>query len=213
MSTAETSVGIDTGKTNLRTRALQGGLIGVLQAIFLSQDPGLVNIVKGLNRLLPISLFPTPPWQFSLWEGFYALPFPDYVFQISAVFGTFGIIFALVKFLGSDEKLERLSSPPTPSTLEDADMVNLLLVLSIGVYAFWSVDYPLEPIPVLQGILVLGQSSIYVLIPTILRRWFPLPNQTRNLIIKVAVLFWVFVLGTLFTIVINHGIYTLEYGI
>lgn len=168
------------GKTSLGLAALSGFLSYVITETYYTTK---------VTRFL--SLFADVPVQapiYLIWDWLLVGEIPPYVLEVTAyLIPMLAFVMSILKFLGSDNVIEELSLGDGIIRLQQTDIVAISLWLLAMVPVAILVNYPLTPLAIIHGGIVLGMQLGISLIPTFLISAWALPMSTRRLFLKTRV--------------------------
>lgn len=204
MSTLSERLSTYQNETDLTPRALNGTLIPVITVLFFGGVAGVEVILDWIG-------LPTDPWIFAIWEFWFPTSIPEYIMEVGAIFTMLAIVAGILKFWLSDRLIEDLRLNGEVQALRTDDWVIIvtwvLLMAPIAVL----IDYPLETVPVIQGVLMIILQLLFTAIPSYLTNTLSVPDSTQSMAVKGKVLAGTFVFAFLFTNIILFAMRVVEF--
>jgi len=178
-------------ETSLTSNALWSMLGPVLVALFIWEEPGLPLILQELG-------LPHRPWIRELWAWSWpAEPFPAYAVNFTDIFGLIAIVGGFLKFWIDDELIEETGLQSGQKVFTTGDRGSMLLITVLSIAAAALIGYPMEPVPIAHGLLIILLYTVFSGIVSSTRWFLGLPATTYRFSVKV--LAFAFILGACVT--------------
>jgi hypothetical protein len=131
--------------------------------------------------------------------------------EVGAIFSMIAFLAGLLKFWLSDRLIEDLHLNGEVQRLHFNDWIVIggwiLLIAPIAIL----IDYPLELVPFLQGVLMIVLQLLFTTIPSYLTNILSVPNSTENTFVKTKVFVGTFALAFFFAHILLFGMRIVEF--
>jgi len=180
--------------TNLRRNAIAATVIPLLMNLFLGGDLGTATILDGLG-------LPSDGWTLVTWRAWTGTEFPNYLFKLGVIASSISLFAGLLKLFLPDQLIEALGLQEGMMSLTQADWAIIVAWVVLALPLMILVDFPLEPVPLLQLIPYLGLQVSFFWIAGILDELFPnkVTGMKKVLVISPIVILVGVVLAFVFT--------------
>ena len=204
MSTLSDRLSTYRNETNLTPRALNSTLIPFVTVLFFGGVAGVPVIMDWLE-------LPPDPWIFVIWDFWFPTDIPEYVLRIGGIFSFIAFGVGILKFWLSDRLIEDLRLNGEVKALRTDDWIVVVVWVAFMVPIALLIDYPLEPVPAIQGILMVVLQLFFTTIPSYLTNTLTVPDSTGNTFVKTKVFIGTFVLAFFFTHVVLFAMRAAEF--
>lgn len=174
-------------ETSLKAPSLRTMLLPLMVALFIWEEPGIPLILDFVG-------LPSETWIVEMWKYFWDHSYPAYAKRFADIFGLIALVGGFLMFWVDDQFVKELQLTRGLLGLVTGDTTAIISLTAFSVGAAIIVDYPLAPVPIFHGIVIVFLYFAFVRIHTLVPSLLELPESTTSWSTKVITFVTIFVL-------------------
>ena len=179
-------------------------LLPLMVALFIWEEPGLPRLLNYLG-------LPSQTWIIEMWQHFWIHPYPAYAMRFADIFGLIALVGGFFMFWVDDQLVKELRLTEGMLGLMRGDTTAIISLSLFSVGSAIVVNYPLAPVPIFHGMIIVCLYFVFVRIHTLVPSILGLPNSTTKFSTKVTTFGLIFLLCSAATAIAVILMQSIEY--